>query len=63
LLKNGTDISLSETEFKHRSPLHNAAAYGDLEFMEILIKAGECDNVQDSDGATPLFCAAAEGET
>jgi ankyrin repeat protein len=29
--------------------------------MEILIKAGECDNVQDSDGATPLSFAAAKG--
>jgi ankyrin repeat protein len=63
LLKNGADVNPCQTEFKHRSPLHNAAAYDDREFMEILIKAGECVSVQDSDGATPLFCAAAEGKT
>jgi ankyrin repeat protein len=41
--------------------LHGAAAYGDLEIIDCLIKAGASVNVLDSDGVTPLFCAAAEG--
>jgi cytohesin len=43
--------------------LHVAAEYGNLQIMDCLIKAGANVNVLDSDGATPLFCAVAQGET
>jgi ankyrin repeat protein len=63
LVENGADVNLCIGGFKRWSPLHVAARYGNPNIMECLLKAGANVNVQDSDGATPLFWAAAKGKT
>jgi ankyrin repeat protein len=45
------------------TPLHSAAAYGDKEIAELLLKNGGKINARDSEGATPLHVAVKNGKT
>jgi ankyrin repeat protein len=61
-MENDADVNLCIGGPLNQTALHAAAVYGDLTIMDCLIQAGANVNVQDSFGATPLFCAFVVGK-
>jgi ankyrin repeat protein len=57
------NVYLCEGGYRSESPLHVAAGFGKLRVIDCLIETGANLNMQNSDGATPLFCAVARDNT
>jgi len=51
---------LDRPDNRNRTPIHNAAAQGDLGVLESLIRAGSNMNLMDKDECTPLCIAVRE---
>lgn len=52
LLENGADPDA--TDHFESTPLHRAAAKGNLKMIQILLRHNASVNIQDSEGNTPL---------
>lgn len=53
----------SRTFWYRNSPLHEAAAYGHLKIVELLLEKGADVNIRNEGGETPLHYAAHNGHT
>eukprot|EP00698_Gefionella_okellyi_P007003 TRINITY_DN1702_c0_g1_i1.p1 TRINITY_DN1702_c0_g1~~TRINITY_DN1702_c0_g1_i1.p1 ORF type:complete len:874 (-),score=236.12 TRINITY_DN1702_c0_g1_i1:15-2393(-) len=61
LIQSGGNISV--TNARGATPLHNAAAVGDVSVIRMCLEFGASINTTDHDGRSPLHAAAAAGRT